>query len=136
MVPSRSCNRLAKRRTHWIYQRVGSQSIPCLTVLLLPYIKPAFPRQARPASPPPINVEGHPEFEVDSILRSRKRPGRPPRNKPHPIQYLVHWKGYTHEHDTWQNPEDLENAQDAIDDFLHHERNRNILQSLASGRSP
>jgi hypothetical protein len=106
-------------------------------VLLTLYIPPAFPGQARPAAPPPINVEGHPEFEVESILRSRNRPGRPPRNRPRPIQYLVHWKGYTHEHDTWQNPEDLENAQEAIDEFLNQNlQNRNILKSLALGRSP
>src|ERR1700677_1388774 len=104
-------------------------------VLLTPYIPPAFPGQARPAPPPPINIDGHPEFEVDTILRSRHCPGRPPRNRPCPIQYLVHWKGYTHEHDTWQNPEDLENAQDAIDDFLRREHNRSILRSIVSGRS-
>ena len=54
-------------------------------VLLTPYVPPAFPGQARPAPPPPIDIEGHPEFEVDTILRSRHRPGRPPRNRPCPI---------------------------------------------------
>jgi hypothetical protein len=79
-------------------------------VLLTPFVPPAFPGQVPPPPPPPIDMEGHPEHKVDSIIRVRKRPGRPPRTGPHPLQHHIHWKGYTHKEDTWQYKEDVANT--------------------------
>ncbi|KAG5734829.1 hypothetical protein E4T56_gene627 [Termitomyces sp. T112] len=52
-----------------------------------------FPSQ-RPSRPPPIEVEDEYHYEVDEILDSRVVHGR--------LQYLVHWKGYGPEDDTWE----------------------------------
>jgi len=32
-------------------------------------------------------------------------------------KYLVHWKGFTAESDTWEGRENLENAKEAIEEF-------------------
>jgi hypothetical protein len=45
-------------------------------------------------------VDGHPEYEVESILKVRRK-GRG-------LQYLVHWKGYSHEEDTWEPKRNVE----------------------------
>jgi hypothetical protein len=67
-----------------------------------------FP-QRRPDPPPPIEIEGEEEYEVASILDSRRR-----RNK---VQYLVHWEGYGPEDDTWEPVGMLEGAHDLLDEF-------------------
>jgi hypothetical protein len=39
------------------------------------------------------------------------------------LQYLVKWKGYTAEHNTWEPKENLENAKSKVKEFhrKHHE---------------
>ena len=32
-------------------------------------------------------------------------------------KYLVWWKGFTAEHDTWERKEDLENAKEVLEEF-------------------
>ena len=32
-------------------------------------------------------------------------------------KYLVQWKGFTVEHDTWERKEDLENAREVLEEF-------------------
>jgi len=32
-------------------------------------------------------------------------------------KYLIRWKGFTAEHDTWEKKEDLGNAKDALEEF-------------------
>ena len=78
--------------------------------LLSPYIPPKFPSQKKPDPPPAIPVpEGWIEHEVESIKDSRTR-----RKK---VQYLVHWKGYADEHDTWEPLSNLKNALDSLKNF-------------------
>src|SRR5262249_46231795 len=59
--------------------------------------------------PPPAIIDGHEEFEVETILDSRVR-----RKK---LQYLVHWKDWPISSRTWEPPEHLSNAQDSIEAF-------------------
>ena len=77
--------------------------------LLEPAATDPLPGQVNPP-PPPIEVEGELEWEVEEILDSRKR-----RNK---IQYLVKWIG--DDHPTWEPSEFLANAPALISDFHHH----------------
>jgi hypothetical protein len=57
----------------------------------------------RPNPPPPVvTPEGEEEYEVEKILNSRKV-GRQ-------LQYLICWKGYGPEEDTWQPKADVVNA--------------------------
>jgi hypothetical protein len=76
--------------------------------LLSPYHIPAFSSQE--VTPPPVEiVNNHPEYEVEQILKAR-RWGRG-------IRFLVHWKGYPHEEDTWEPRSNLTHAQELLDDF-------------------
>ena len=59
--------------------------------------------------PLPIQVDGFPEFEVNSILDSRFR-----RRKLH---YLVDWVGYDESERTWEPAANITNAAKAIADF-------------------
>jgi len=57
----------------------------------------------------PIEVEGVEEWEVEKILNKRKiRKGE---------KYLVQWKGFTAENDTWEKEKDLGNAKKLVEDF-------------------
>jgi transposase InsO family protein len=75
---------------------------------LRPYKPPTLPgQQITPQSP--IEIEGEPEYEVEQILDSRLR-----RNK---LQFLVKWKGYTNENNSWEPEENCSNAHNAIAKF-------------------
>jgi hypothetical protein len=61
--------------------------------------------------PPPAEVlEGEDEYEVDAIVAHRHVGSR----KYLKYEYLVHWKGYSSEHDTWEGEENLTNAPTAV----------------------
>lgn len=80
--------------------------------LLKPYYRDdAFNRH--PPSPPPIELSaGNVEYEVEHIVKCRKRRGR--------TQYLVKWVGYDDTENLWVSKADLHNAPDLLRDF--HER--------------
>jgi hypothetical protein len=86
--------------------------------LLKPYrdssaIFPARIQELRPeVDPAEFNDAGEAQYEVERILRKRRR-GRS-------IEYLVKWQGWPLEEVTWEPLENLQNCQDAIDDFEHH----------------
>jgi len=57
----------------------------------------------------PVEVEGVEEWEVEKILNKKKMRGVE--------KYLVQWKGFTAEHDTWERKEDLGNVEEALEEF-------------------
>jgi len=63
----------------------------------------------RKEQPAPVTIEGEEEWEVEQILNKRKV-----REKD---KYLVCWKGFMAESDTWEERENLENAKKAIEEF-------------------
>jgi hypothetical protein len=77
--------------------------------LLTPYIETDFhgPNYTRP---PPDLTDGEEEYEVESILKSR-RYGRGRK-----VQYLVKWKGYTDSDNEWVNWDDM-HADEALEEF-------------------
>jgi hypothetical protein len=76
--------------------------------LLTPYIKPKFDVQKKKAPPPPVVVGSEIEYEVEKILDSQRR-----RNQ---IWYLIKWKGYDNEENSWQAKKDT-HAKDLIRKF-------------------
>jgi hypothetical protein len=76
---------------------------------LEPYEDNPLPHQNK-EPPPPIELEGEPEYELDEIIDSRLY-----HNK---LQYRAKWTGYTHEHDQeWYPAKNFENARQAIQEF-------------------
>ena len=59
--------------------------------------------------PKSVIIEGEEEFEVEKILNKKMV-----REKE---KFLVRWKGYMAEEDTWENKENLENAKELVEEF-------------------
>ena len=59
--------------------------------------------------PPPVEVAGKKEYEVEEILDRQERRGK--------TKYLVKWKGYIAEENTWERLENLKNAMEKIEEF-------------------
>lgn len=59
--------------------------------------------------PPPDLIEGEEEYEVERIVKHRKR-GRN-------FQYLVKWKGYADLDSTWETEKSFTNAQDILKSY-------------------
>ena len=84
--------------------------------LLEPYEDNKFPSQIQ-TPPPPIEIEGEPEYEHEEIIDSRLY-----RDK---LQYRAKWTSYSPEHDkTWYPSENFSNASIAIEQF-HSQYPRN-----------
>jgi len=59
--------------------------------------------------PPPVKVASEKEYEVEEILDRQERKGK--------MRYLVKWKGYTAEENTWEGLENLKNAMEKVEEF-------------------
>ena len=57
----------------------------------------------------PVIIEEEEEWEVEKILNKQRVKRKD--------KYLVCWKGFTAESDTWEGRENLKNAQEAIKEF-------------------
>jgi hypothetical protein len=69
---------------------------------------PEFPMQLQAGSRPDpvITNKGREEYEVHDILDQRKKNGK--------MEYLVRWKDYGPEDDTWEPRENLQNAPEIL----------------------
>ena len=56
-----------------------------------------------------VIIEGEEEFEIEKIINKRTVRGKK--------KFLVRWKGYTVEEDTWESRENLENAKELVEEF-------------------
>ena len=56
-----------------------------------------------------VIIKGEEEFKVEKILNKRTIRGKE--------KFLVRWKGYTTEEDTWENRKNLENAKELVEEF-------------------
>jgi len=59
--------------------------------------------------PKSVIIEGEEEFEVEKILNKKMV-----REKE---KFLVRWKGYMVEKDTWENKENLKNVKELVEEF-------------------
>ena len=76
--------------------------------LLDPHVANTFPHRVV-GPPPPLHVDGLPEFEVHKILDSKFHRGK--------LRFFVDWVGYDISERSWQPAVNSLNAQFAIDDF-------------------
>jgi len=60
--------------------------------------------------PPPDLVDKEEEYEVDFIVRHR-------RTNRGQMQYLIRWKGYGVNDDSWENERNLKNAKETLDEY-------------------
>ena len=74
------------------------------------------------APPPPIVVDGEEEWEVEEILDSRWHRKR--------FQFLVKWKGFSREHNSWEAASDVK-APDLVAEYYqkHPAAPRHIRQT-------
>jgi hypothetical protein len=79
--------------------------------LLQPWKPPTHKIQERNERPPPEILEEAEEYEVEEVLDERLNRRRKRR------EWLVKWKGYPSEENTWEPETNLKNAQDALDAF-------------------
>jgi len=66
-------------------------------------------KEQKKEQPLPVIIKGEEEWEVERILNKRWVRGKD--------KYLVRWKGFTAESDTWEERENLRNAKEAIEEF-------------------
>src|ERR1700712_4394000 len=77
--------------------------------LLEPYENNRFPSQIQ-EPPPPIQIEGENEYELDEIIDSRFHYNK--------LQYRAKWKGYSPVHDkVWYSAENFNNAERSVQQF-------------------
>ena len=96
--------------------------------LLKPYRRQHFPGRKEITEPPPVEIEGTPEYTVEAVQDTRLRY--------HKVQYLIKWEGYAET--TWEPLDNLKNAYSLIEAF--HKRYptahkpKNLHQWLAARR--
>jgi len=81
---------------------------PVVNISRVQLYKPQVERQKK-IPPKPVIIEGEEEFKVEKILNKRTIRGKE--------KFLVRWKGYMTEEDTWENRENLENAKELVEEF-------------------
>ncbi|KAL7281621.1 hypothetical protein ACG7TL_004938 [Trametes sanguinea] len=86
---------------------------------LVLYHDPEIPGQ-EVAPPESVIIDGHEEFEVEAIFDSRRYRRQ--------LQYLVWWKGYGREEDSWEPVKNLANSQELIKEF--HEAYPHAVRSI------
>ena len=77
-------------------------------------------------NPPPDLIEGEEEFEIEAILAHRR--------KGNEWQYLIKWKGYGSNDNTWIPEAELENAQETLDEYKRRHKVEDIPSAKRTTR--
>ena len=86
--------------------------------LLTPYKETALNGKSY-QEPAPDLIDGQPEWEVESILKVRRRQNQ--------LQYLVRWKGFSEAHDSWEPTKNV-HADELVQEF--YKRHPNAIRSI------
>jgi len=119
---NRPSRKLAERRSgpFKILERIGTHAYRLELPLQWKNVHPVFhvskldpyhedPENPNFPSPPPDVIEGEPEWEVETILDTKFIHNR--------LMFLVKWEGWPDSENSWEDEQNLENAQDLIKDF-------------------
>ena len=82
---------------------------PVFNTVKLTKYKPPFAEEQKHKKPSPVQVQGTEEYELDSIVDSRR--------KGFGIQYLVKWKGWGEIDKEWKAGSTLNNAVEMVKEF-------------------
>ena len=82
--------------------------------MLEPATTNTIPNRIKPA-PPPVDIDGEPEYEIAAILDSKIDK----RRRLCPLLYLIKWTSYegTDQETEWMPATELGNAQELVQDF-------------------
>ena len=86
---------------------------PVVNVSRVRLYKPQVEGQKK-IPPKPVIIKGEEEFKVEKILNKRTIRGKE--------KFLVRWKGYMMEENTWESRENLENAKELVEEFEREDR--------------
>jgi len=81
---------------------------PVVNVSRVQLYKPQVEGQKK-IPPKPVIIKEEEEFEVEKIINKRTVRGKE--------KFLVRWKGYMVEEDTWESRENLKNAKELVEEF-------------------
>jgi hypothetical protein len=79
---------------------------------------PSDPFDRAVDAPPAVEVDGEEEFEIDAILESMLR------GRKKALHYLVRWKEWGPEHDSWIPASELTHASELVDEFERQKRDK------------
>ena len=88
------------------------------------YRKPESESRKYSKPGPIITTEGAEEYEVDEIVKHRKRR----RGKQTKVEYLVFWKGYPAHEATWEPSENVENAPEKVEEYYRRVEGNTVLK--------
>ena len=100
--------------TLWLLDNLHAVHLVFLVLMLEPATLNTIPGQVQPP-PPPVLVDGEPEFEIAKILDSKVDQ----RCRNCKLLYLVHWTGYasTNKETSWILTMELGNAPKLVADY-------------------
>ncbi|QRW23267.1 Retrotransposable element Tf2 protein [Rhizoctonia solani] len=81
------------------------------------------PNQLFPEHPPPETIEGEEEYKVEQIIDSKRQQGK--------WFYLIKWKGYGPEDNSWEPEELLKHSQEEISRFNKSQLKRLVIPPRA-----
>jgi hypothetical protein len=99
---------------HWTIHNVFHAS------LLTPY-RETQEHGVNYPEPLPELIEENEEYEVDRIINSRRQ------GKKKKLQFLIHWKGYSTAHDSWEDATDIF-APKKVEEY--YQRKRTAIRTL------
>jgi len=88
---------------------------PIVNVSQVWLYRPQVERQ-RKTPPKPVIIKGEEEFKVEKILNKRIVRGKK--------KFLVQWKRYMAERDTWKSRENLKNVKELVEEFEREYREK------------
>ncbi|EPS59216.1 hypothetical protein M569_15593 [Genlisea aurea] len=115
---------ITKKVNDVAYQIALPPSMPIHNVFHVSLLKAYIPGKSPSPPPVPIKVKGELEYEVEKILSHREKttstkkgPNTSARQKTIKKEYLIKWKGYGPEHNTWEPEANIKNAPTKLTEY-------------------